>query len=267
MIKLTNCLTIWGWTITLAHKKIILSYLKSSFQTFNSAQAHIKFKSMKFTKVEESHTPKLLKFSKNKKLNFMSPNIIWAFTQQRAPNLFWTSSKQTSITLLKNPQKVTQRKLFMVIRILNHYNFNKSNFSLHIHTLFQNSHKQLETFTFPIGVRYQLMSISTYLTKLLELMVNFQELTICHISIQVMDKMQLIAWEFLFPDTFMDSIITIILEISVQVTPKELQRTLSFKLTQDSQFSVNGKLIGIKDTICLLNIIYSRKKKTQPNTY
>jgi len=82
-----------------------------------------------------------------------------------------------------------------------------------------------------------------------------------------MDKMQLIAWEFLFPDTFMDFIITIILETSVQVTPKELQRTLSFKLTQDSQFSVNGKLIGIKDTICQLSIIYSRKKKTQPNTY
>lgn len=120
---------------------------------------------------------------------------------------------------------------------------------------------------YPIGVKYQLMNISTYSTKLLELMVNFQELTICHISIQVMDKMQLIAWEFLCPDTFTDSIIMIILETSVQVTPKELQSTLSFKLTQDSQFSVNGKLIGIKGITCQLNIIYSKRKKTQPNTY
>lgn len=103
--------------------------------------------------------------------------------------------------------------------------------------------------------------------KLQELMDNFLELTICHISIQVMDKMQSIAWEFPCPDTFMDSIIMIILETSVQVMPKELQSTLNSKLIQDSQFSVNGKLIGIKGITCQLSIIYSKRKKTQPNTY
>lgn len=150
---------------------------------------------------------------------------------------------------------------------MSHYNFNKSNFSLHILSLFQNSHKQIETFMFPIGDRYQLMSILIYSMKLQELMGNFPELTICLISTQVMDKMQLIAWEFLCPDTFTDSIIMTILETSAQVMPKELQRQLSFKLTQDSQFLVNGKPIGIKGTICQPSTIYSKKKKTQPNTF
>jgi hypothetical protein len=162
---------------------------------------------------------------------------------------------------------VIQRKLFIALRILSPYNFNNYNSSLHIHSLFLNSHKQIETYMFLIGVRYQLMNTLIYLTKQQESMVNFQELTICLISIQVMDKMQLIAWEFLCLDTSMDSIIMIILEILVQVTLKELQSLLNFKLTQDSQFLVNGKLIGIKDTICQQSIIYFKKKKTLPNSY
>lgn len=76
---------------------------------------------------------------------------------------------------------------------------------------------------YPIGAKYRLMSILTYLTKLQVLTANFQESTTCLISIQVMDKMQLTAWEFLFPDTFMDSIIMITLETLVQVMHKELQ--------------------------------------------
>jgi len=40
----------------------------------------------------------------------MSPNIIWVFTQQRAPNSYWISSKLISIILLKSPQRVIQRK-------------------------------------------------------------------------------------------------------------------------------------------------------------
>jgi len=66
---------------------------------------------------------------------------------------------------------------------------------------------------FPIGAKYQLMNILTYLMKLQELTVNFQELIICLISTQVMGKMQSIVWGFHFQDTFMDSIIMIILEI------------------------------------------------------
>ena len=76
---------------------------------------------------------------------------------------------------------------------------------------------------YPIGAKYRLMSILTYLTKLQVLTANFQESTTCLISIQVMDKMQLTAWEFLFLDTFMDSIIMITLETLVQVMHKELQ--------------------------------------------
>lgn len=76
---------------------------------------------------------------------------------------------------------------------------------------------------YPIGAKYRLMSILIYLTKLQVLTANFQESTTCLISIQVMDKMQLTAWEFLFPDTFMDSIIMITLETLVQVMHKELQ--------------------------------------------
>jgi len=51
----------------------------------------------------------------------------------------------------------------------------------------------------------------------------------------------------------------ITLETSHPLMPSEKMTELPSKLSQDSQFSVNGKLIGHKDIVSLLDIIYSMK--------
>ena len=132
-----------------------------------------------------------------------------------------------------------------------------SSFSLSL-TLCLHSLKPRETSTFHTGAQSPLTSTSTYSISVPASTVNSQELTTCLTLTHLTVPTPSAHWLLTFLNTSMDFTTMTTLETSVHQTLRETTTMFSSKLSQDSLSLVNGKLTGIRDTICQPNSICSK---------